>query len=240
MKRLFNSKKTIIISSVVAVVVAAGILTVCLLPKNEEKKPEQPTTPQTSETSIVPPDIQADIPDETKAPETEDKIPDNGEGLKATEEKAVSTSGKTGGKITEGAKPITENPAPKPSTGNQGGGIVIGDGSPIEKYDCGVAGHHCDGPETHAYIQNLELEGCAYCGSHSCPSFYATDEWGNTCFTPSKCPKYDIKKDPVYYCQNCGKKCGDGKNGTCVTFNVDIYCPNCGKHVKAWICHYCE
>ena len=63
--------------------------------------------------------------------------------------------------------------------------------------------------------------------------------WGQGCYTPSKCPKYDIHADPVWYCQTCGKKCGDGRNGTCVQFVLDCICPNCGEHIKAWTCHYC-
>ena len=76
-------------------------------------------------------------------------------------------------------KPITTTSPPNPE--NNPSGIIIA-GEKTEEYNCGVANHHCDGPETHAYISNLELEGCPYCGSHSCPSFYATDEWGNACF----------------------------------------------------------
>ena len=107
-------------------------------------------------------------------------------------------------------------------------------------YSCGAAGHHCDGPETHAYIMNLELKGCSHCGSHNCPSFYAVDEWGNTCYDPSQCPQYDVHNDPVHYCQKCGKACGDGSNGTCVQFVSVCHCPNCGKHVDRRTCHSCE
>ena len=119
-------------------------------------------------------------------------------------------------------------------------GLIIGDYRESAPYCCGVAGHHCEGPETHSYICELEQKGCEYCGSHSCPSFYAVDQRGQTCYTPSKCPKYDIHADPVYYCQNCHKPCGDGRNGTCVQFVVACACPNCGEQVSAWTCHYCE
>lgn len=107
-------------------------------------------------------------------------------------------------------------------------------------YSCGTDGHHCDGPETHAYIMNLELKGCSHCGSHNCPSFYAVDEWGNTCYDPSQCPKYDVHEDPVHYCQECGKACGDGRNGTCVQFVSACHCPNCGEHVDSRDCHTCK
>lgn len=107
-------------------------------------------------------------------------------------------------------------------------------------YSCGTDGHHCDGPETHAYIMNLALKGCSRCGSHNCPSFYAVDEWGNTCYDPSQCPKYDVHEDPVHYCQKCGKACGDGSNGTCVQFVSACHCPICGEHVDRRTCHTCK
>ena len=119
-------------------------------------------------------------------------------------------------------------------------GLIIGDYHEPAPYCCGVAGHHCEGPETHSYICELEQKGCEYCGSHNCPSFYAVDQWGQGCYTPSKCPKYDVHADPVYYCQTCHKPCGDGRNGTCVQFVVACACPNCGEQVPAWTCHYCE
>jgi len=121
---------------------------------------------------------------------------------------------------------------------NNNGGVNIG-GSELTAYNCNTANHHCDGPETHAYITNLELKGCPLCGSHSCPSFYALDEWGHTCYDITKCPKYDVTKDPVFYCQVCGKRNGDGTNGTCVQFVNDTYCPNCGHFAKANTCHTC-
>jgi hypothetical protein len=164
-------------------------------------------------------------------------VPDDGNALTIPDEPApvFRNEGNEQEDIEEIAKPITER-MPQ-DDGN--GGVTVGDVQP-EVYNCGSPGHHCDGPETHAYILNLELEGCPYCHKSDCPSFYATDEWGNTCYTPSKCLQYDIRKDPVYYCQICGKKCGDGSNGTCVQFVTACNCPDCGKHVEARTCHSCE
>ena len=136
-------------------------------------------------------------------------------------------------------KPIDEKTPTDDGDGDTSGVVIVGGNQP-EPYDCGTPGHHCDGPETHAYVLNLEKEGCPYCGKHDCPSFYAVDEWGNTCYTPSKCPKYDVHKDPVYYCQICGKRCGDGSNGTCVQFVSACNCPNCGEWVESWTCHTCK
>ena len=135
--------------------------------------------------------------------------------------------------------PPTETP-PAETENHKSNGIVIGDPSPEQTYSCGTDGHHCTGPDTHSFICELEQKGCEYCGSRNCPSFYAVDEWRQGCYTPSECPKYDIHADPVYYCQRCGKPCGDGRNGTCAEYNIDLDCPNCGEQVKAWTCHSCE
>lgn len=42
-------------------------------------------------------------------------------------------------------------------------------------------------------------------------------------------------------CSKCGKKEGDGTNGTCVQWLMkDVDCPNCGKHVQVRTCHTCN
>ena len=139
----------------------------------------------------------------------------------------------------------TAAPAADPVTGQTpdddgpGGPGSHGQGNTGE-YHCHAPNHHCDSPETHAYILNLEAQGCPYCGRHDCPSFYAVDEWGTACYDPTKCPQYDVHLDPVYYCQHCHKPCGDGTNGTCVRFVHACHCPICGKWVEAFTCHSCE
>lgn len=226
--------------------ILAIVLLICLMPK----KSVQPDRQETGETEITtndpidPSDPIADEPDSgTSDTETETgPVIDPVEGgLTPVEEKDSEESKQSEGTETVGTKiekPIMEATIPKEDDPVVPG-IVIGGNTP-EPYQCGTPGHHCDGPETHAYVLNLELEGCPYCGSHSCPSFYATDEWGQTCYTPSKCPSYDIHADPVYYCQKCGKPCGDGRNGTCAEYNIDIDCPYCKAHVKSWTCHSCN
>ena len=143
-------------------------------------------------------------------------------------------------KVKETAMPVVKTGTTKPDPEPEEHGLIIGDYREPAQYNCGVVGHHCEGPETHSYICELEQKGCEYCGSHNCPSFYAVDQWGQGCYTPSKCPKYDIHADPVYYCQTCHKPCGDGRNGTCVQFVVACTCPNCGEQVPTWTCHYCD
>ncbi len=167
------------------------------------------------------PDVQPDdgtvltIPDEDE-PEPAQPDPD---------------AGKSAG---DAASPIVEQ---TPPDDGDGGGVLIGETQAV--YDCGSPGHHCEGPETHAYVLNLETEGCPYCGRHICPSFYAVDEWGNTCYTPRLCPEYDVTKDPACFCQVCGRECGDGSKGTCVQFVTGCKCPICGEQVEAWTCHTC-
>ena len=235
-----NKKKLFIIGGSALAVILAVILLITLLPKNNDTPTPSETEP-TSETS----DIVIDDPNKDTEPSdtSEDgkvTVEVDDPGLTPVDEKQsgeTGSVGRTDKKADTTAKPVSEA---KPEANKpDGGGIVIGGNTP-EPYNCGTPGHHCDGPETHAYVLNLELDGCPYCGSNKCASFYATDEWGQTCYTPSKCPKYDIHKDPVYYCQKCGKPCGDGTNGTCAEFNVDIDCPNCGEHVNAWTCHSCK
>ena len=129
--------------------------------------------------------------------------------------------------------------APVTTTGQSGAqdGIIIGGDDDVKEYSCGVSGHHCDSPETHSFIVSLEKKGCSYCGSHSCRSFYSVDEWGNSCYDATRRTEYSDKSDPLEYCQECGKKVGDGHSGTCIRYNSDTTCPECGKQVPAKTCH---
>ena len=221
-------------------VLAAGIAAVVIFTGPTDKPPEAFTTPTPCPTPTATEEVLIDDPvpdvDELGTKVKTEKSGDKG--IMPTEEDTEGRGAKTViKKAPQTAKAVVPG-RPEDSPDNTRG-IVI-DGGEAEKYDCGTAGHHCDGPETHAYIQNLELEGCPYCGKHDCKSFYAVDEWGNTCYTPSKCPKYDAHKDPACYCQTCGKKCGDGTNGTCVQFVNACLCPNCGERVGSFSCHSCK
>lgn len=42
------------------------------------------------------------------------------------------------------------------------------------------------------------------------------------------------------YCSHCGKRQGDGTNGTCTYFLYDKDCPKCGEHCEALKCHTCD
>ncbi len=239
-------KKTIAICSAVTAAVVLAVTVGILLPRNDKTVPATESGRETAETSTV--ETAVSVPDEigaeSEAAVSVTDVSDVDSLLTIDDPEPVSSKPSVSRETSSApapAKPITvKTPTDDGDGGN--GGITIGGAQPLstEKYDCGTPGHHCAGPETHAYLLNLELEGCPYCGKHDCPSFYAVDEWGNTCYTPSKCPEYSAHKDPVYYCQTCGRKCGDGSGETCVQFIHACNCPNCGEWVEARTCHNCK
>lgn len=253
LKMKLTKKQWVIIGgTAIAVILLTVILCAALIPGKSPQTPTE-TEPDTNNTISVS-DIsveEPDKPDETTADTTADtegadgdvtaeEIPD-GANVLTPDEKVESENSpeEIGEKPAAAEQPVT--PSPLPDEGSiSGGGVVIGGGEQPKPYSCGVDGHHCNAPETHAFVLNLELEGCSFCGSHNCPSFYGTDEWGNGGLFPKLCPKYDIHKDPVYYCQECGKKCWDGTNGTCVQFVNSDNCPKCGEWVEGWTCHTCK
>lgn len=234
-----NKKKVFIISGIAVALVVSIIVVIAVSASGKGQGTVKPNNDPTEPTVSIEDDVTIEIPSENPSERDKDTLPlveDDGNALTLTDGvEPVSAGGSASqGKAGSAADPISGN-TPQESGG--GGSNIYNDD---DDYDCGVAGHHCDGPETHAYILNLEIEGCPYCGSHSCQSFYATDEWGNSCYTPSKCPKYDIHSDPAHYCQECGKACGDGSNGTCVQFVESCNCPNCNEWVEANTCHTCK
>ncbi len=227
-------------------VFAVGLLITVIVIGSTGKKPENEITASTEPDSTVHvSDITVEDPTETESGivtepfiEPVDPTEDTEEGSPLTLEDETPPPCPT---PTPGEE---ADPVDDPITGHAPSDDGPGDTNPVpapnEPYHCGTPGHHCDSPETHAYILNLETKGCPYCHRHDCPSFYATDEWGTAVYDPTKCPSYDIHNDPVYYCQHCHKPCGDGTHGTCVRFVNACYCPICGKWVDAWTCHSCE
>ena len=231
-----NKKKWAVIGAISIALVLCIVLTVVFTSKqgNTAKPTEKEDESAYSGLVVDKPQEDNENADIQALIDSNEKINDDGTGLKANveEEPEYKSSVKsTGNKTT---KPAEKTPIPA----EQGQtGVIIGNGGSTEVYNCNTKNHHCDGPETHAFILNLELEGCPYCGSHACASFYATDKWGHTCYTPSKCPKYNNHNDAAEYCQKCGKKCGDGGNGTCVQYIQACNCPICGKWVESFTCH---
>lgn len=55
-----------------------------------------------------------------------------------------------------------------------------------------------------------------------------------------KCHHCTVPKYVVKYCDRCGKRYGDGANGTCIGWLIDMTCPKCGKEVPAHTCHTCS
>ncbi len=240
MKKLLKNKRLrAVIGGTVALLLVISVAYVISM----QDKPSVSNSSSEPSASDTGQNIVIEAPDSTASSDAADvsagnEIADDGSGLKPDEKISDSSTDENTGEKAQGtASPAKEANPPKDSEENNNGGIQIGGGESTPKYNCGSPNHHCAGPETHAFTLNLEDEGCLYCGSHSCPSFYAVDEWGNTCYTPSKCPKYDIKKDSVEYCQACGRKNGNGDNNTCQKWIIDFTCPICGELVKANECH---
>ena len=229
----------------VPVLVAGSLFFIFRAKPQENDSPQNGTTPNVQiEVPTDPTDPDFTVPDIQTPTDPHDPVdPDD-----PTEGDHILTPEKPGTEedTTEPTEPDTPTQPPTEDAEDNPGSTDNDDPeddithSGNTTYSCGTDGHHCDGPETHAYILNLELKGCPLCGKHNCPSFYAVDEWGNTCYTPSHCPKYDVHEDPVHYCQNCGKACGDGTNGTCVQFVSACHCPICGEHVDRRTCHTCK
>lgn len=244
-----QKKTTNLIIVFVAILVLIGAVLIIAFSGGAKNEPSSEAETSSSDASVSEISVEENVSGSLEIPDVTVPEPVSGDPDDVTANDSILTLPDAN---ETGAKETNESEVPREPAGETAAPVVItipdddeGAGSgnnenPPDAYDCGTPGHHCDGPETHAYVLNLELKGCPYCGEHDCPSFYAVDEWGNTCYTPGKCPKYDVRKDPVYYCQTCGKKCGDGRNGTCVQFVNACNCPNCGELVEAWTCHTCE
>ena len=236
------SKKNKIIIGIAAGLVVTAIALVIALTRENSTVPDGNPEPEESTTPGITANIPIDkIPANTDNPDSDDTENE----LVIEVDGGDSDSKKIDGigdiPAEKADNPVRVQPPEAPIDGNGSVGDAIdGYNYTPPKYSCGAKNHNCESAEYHAFITNLELEGCVYCGSKSCASFYAVNKWGNTAYDPSKCPKYSAKNDPVKYCQDCGKKTGDGKNGTCEKFTVNTKCPLCGESVKAKTCHTCK
>ncbi len=232
-----SGKQNKIIAILIVAIIAVSIFIAVMIGNFVGKEPDT-TTESTSESTTL---AEVVIPNESEESEVEITETTKSEVIVLEEPtKQITNTTKP-----NNSKPSTVKPA-EPVTPSQPSGIVQGTDNTgiidngndsVKEYSCGGKGHHCDSKETHEFIVSLEKKGCPYCGSHSCKSFYTYDEWGNACYDPTKCESYSAKNDPCEYCQECGKKVGDGSDGTCVRFTVDTKCPECGKSVKGKTCH---
>lgn len=228
-KELLKNKK-IVAGALLALILVVALVAVLLYHPGD---PELPVAE--SSQADVSGEVVVNIPDDTTTQTATEQTATTGSpgvlDVKGDpEQKAASSTTRT--KAEKPAKPVTTATAPP-----EVGGIQIGGGEQPQIYDCKTPNHHCRDAEAHAWIQNLEIQGCEVCGAHDCPSIYAVDEWGGACPDLKKCPHYDEKKDPLEYCQACGRKNGDGDNNTCQKWIVDFTCPKCGQLVKANECH---
>lgn len=219
--------KKVLIGTIVGIVVVAVII-VAVIGLGKDENNTEPTTEITTEEAVI--EIPTDIEDDTTEPET---LVEDDDMLKIEDVDTVTEKPNTNENTVKVDKPVEENE----NRNDNAQGIVINGDADTSIYSCGKSGHHCESKETHDFIVSLENKGCHHCGSHSCKSFYTTDEWGNACYDETKCPQYDVKKDALKYCQDCGKPTGRGYNGTCTKFVEDTVCPDCNEPVKARTCH---
>lgn len=219
--------KKVLIGTIVGIVVVAVII-VAVIGLGKDEKNTEPTTEITTEEAVI--DIPTDIEDDTTEPET---LVEDDDMLKIEDVDTVTEKPNTNENAVKVDKPVVENE----NRNDNAQGIVINGDADTNIYSCGKSSHHCESKETHDFIVSLENKGCHHCGSHSCKSFYTTDEWGNACYDESKCPQYNVKKDALKYCQACGKPTGNGYKGTCTNFVNDTICPDCNEPVKARTCH---
>lgn len=238
MNKLIKNKKVIIfISSALALLLVCG--SIFFLTRNKPASKPVETEPTTSETGK---DITIDVPEDSYETEESKKnleIDDDGNAMKP-DESIENIVGNTPGQLAEpNETPKKETAAPAKEPDKNGStGIQIG-GNPPEKYEysCGSTNHHCQNAEFHASLLNRELEGCPYCGSHSCKSFYVVNEWGYTFYEATLCPQYNVQKDSAKVCPDCGREMWSASNPTgCFRYLQDTQC-ECGDFVPANTCH---
>jgi len=112
-----------------------------------------------------------------------------------------------------------------------------------ENYTCGFENHYCTGQRGHDKLLEEMEEGCQYCGHNDCISFYSRNEQGITKWNKLCCPEYDIYRDPLYYCQICGKPghlIDPDRTQHCFSYVHDTNCHYCGVWVEAFACHTCK
>ncbi len=243
-----KNKNTIWIAVVLAIVLAATVI-LCVAINSTGKDGEDESSLEvnseySSEASAPTISVPDDF-DESTYNSNDDVSPD-GNGITAETSTASDISKDDDTSKPSGNKADTPAKPEKPANDTSDVDVSLpddtsnGETPPANVYSCGYESHNCENEDYHKGLVAREEAGCPYCGSHECISFYAVDEWGYTIYDATLCPKYDAHTDPYKYCQICGKKVGDGRNGTCAVFVVDTDCPYCKEHVRAWECHTCK
>jgi len=150
-------------------------------------------------TTVTEPEITTEITTSTKV-ETTSKVSETTtepkEKTTIATTKTVSSSASKTSKRAENK--VTVKPTEKEKTATTTKKAVTTEVKKAVVYSCGCKNHHCQSKEDHEFVIYLENKGCDICGSHSCPSFYALDEWGQQCYDISKCPQY-MNDDINYY-----------------------------------------
>ena len=154
-------EKKLIVWAALAVF-AVGLLITVIIMGSTGKTPEGEITASTEpESTVHVSDITVEDPTETESGivtepviEPVDPTDDTEEGSPLTLEDETPPPRPT---PTPGEE---ADPVDDPITGHTPSDDGPGDTNPVpapnEPYNCGTPGHHCDSPETHAYILNLE------------------------------------------------------------------------------------
>lgn len=237
-------KNKLFVGGVSAVLVIIITVTVVLLIPNNTPLNTPDTSSGTSDVTVNAPDINVPESNSTTAPSDTES---NKSGETGIDDISVDVGGNSDGNggVNSGSKTAGKTPAESgaapviTSKPEEESNIIIGGDEPKQTaYSCGTANHHCINAENHAYIQNLELEGCPYCGSHSCKSFYYVSPAGIPICNPSLCPKYSEKSDPIKYCSKCGREMWSINNPTgCFSYLQKTEC-ECGQIVEGNTCHH--
>lgn len=233
-----NKKKLLVIGgAALAVMIMVTILAVSFgNPKPLPVEPTESKSPESSQIMIEQPD---NADDSTSDETVMQEIEDDGNALKPNESIETERPKNTGTKAESNQTPVVKAEPSQEAENNNSAGIQIGGNAPVEEaYHCGYDKHHCQNAGYHASLLNRELEGCPYCGSHSCISFYERNEWGYTEYNPKVCPQYNAKEDPAEYCPDCKLKKWSPNNPTgCFRYLQDTQC-ECGELVSGNTCHH--
>lgn len=111
-----------------------------------------------------------------------------------------------------------------------------------EGYTCTEHDDHCRDQYDHDRLMRNLATPCPYCGQLNCPSYLHVDP-RDLYFETVKCEQYNELKDPMVYCQTCGKPLpymGCDWTQVCCAYLADVVCPHCGVWTEARACHTCR
>lgn len=214
-----NKKKEIAMIFVVIVAIALGVLIIILSSKGKAADKKQSDTSSETKTSV-----EIKPPKDKTEEESGLEITDDGTGLSPDESKVDEKNTEKGSKKSvETAESLKPTKSRETADSKNTSGYVQ-DANP----ETGIS---WDGKSHIVYIYldgtkgSEKKNGAVYEVAPGVTRIYTepdANEWDGTCAV-------------------CGKKAGDGKNGTCVRWLMsDATCPNCGAHVSQGKCHTCK